>query len=558
LPAMSGKRAFLELLKQEGVDIIFGNPGTTELPLMDALAVDNELRYVLGLQEATVIGMADGYAQASGKLAVVNLHVTPGLGNAMGMLYDAQKAGSPILVTAGQHDQDFNTTEPILWADLPPIARPLTKWSAEVHRLADLPRLVHRAAKTALAPPTGPVFLALPGDILKAEGELDLLGPTRIAPRLRGDPAAVAEAAALLARAERPLIIAGDAVTQGRAHAELVELAELLGAPVYSELVPSTASFPASHPLFRGGMTRMQGPIRKILEQYDVLFSVGGDLFTLSLPSDIEPMPPGLTLIHLDTDAWEIGKNYPPKVAILGDPKTTLPDITKAVRDAMSSGARGVARERLENAKRASLAEREALKTKARALAEQTPVQPLALLEAIGETLPKDAVVIDETISSGLGIRSLIRSDDPQSFFGLRGGGIGWGLPAALGVKLALPDRPVLALVGDGSAMYTCQALWTAAHERIAVVFVILNNTSYRILKQRLNAQRGFAAQVDRFVGMELTDPAIDYVGLARSLGIAAERVKTVHDATDLIAKGLQGNAPLLIDVPMDRNYKAV
>jgi benzoylformate decarboxylase len=555
---MSGKRAFLELLKQEGVDIIFGNPGTTELPLMDALAVDNELRYVLGLQEATVIGMADGYAQASGKLAVVNLHVTPGLGNAMGMLYDAQKAGSPILVTAGQHDQDFNTTEPILWADLPPIARPLTKWSAEVHRLADLPRLVHRAAKTALAPPTGPVFLALPGDILKAEGELDLLGPTRIAPRLRGDPAAVAEAAALLARAERPLIIAGDAVTQGRAHAELVELAELLGAPVYSELVPSTASFPASHPLFRGGMTRMQGPIRTILEQYDVLFSVGGDLFTLSLPSDIEPMPPGLTLIHLDTDAWEIGKNYPPKVAILGDPKTTLPDITKAVRDAMTSGARGVARERLENAKRASLAEREALKTKARALAEQTPVQPLALLEAIGEMLPKDAVVIDETISSGLGIRSLIRSDDPQSFFGLRGGGIGWGLPAALGVKLALPDRPVLALVGDGSAMYTCQALWTAAHERIAVVFVIFNNSSYRILKQRLHLQRGLAAQVDRYVGMELTEPAIDYVGLARSLGIAAERVKTVHDATDLIAKGLQGNAPLLIDVPMDRNYKPV
>ena len=185
MPAMSGKRAFLELLKQEGVEILFGNPGTTELPLMDALAVENELRYVLALQEASVIGMADGYAQASGKLAVCNLHVTPGLGNAMGMLYDAQKAGSPILVTAGQHDQDFNATEPILWADLPPIARPLVKWSAEVHRLADLPRLLHRAAKTALVPPTGPVFLSLPGDILKAEGEIDLLAPTRVAAQLR-------------------------------------------------------------------------------------------------------------------------------------------------------------------------------------------------------------------------------------------------------------------------------------------------------------------------------------------------------------------------------------
>jgi len=555
---MSGKRAFLELLKQEGVEILFGNPGTTELPLMDALAVENELRYVLALQEASVIGMADGYAQASGKLAVVNLHVTPGLGNAMGMLYDAQKAGSPILVTAGQHDQDFNITEPILWADLPPIARPLVKWSAEVHRLADLPRLVHRAAKTALAPPTGPVFLSLPGDILKAEGEIDLLAPTRIATQMRGDPAAVKEAATLLAEAKRPLIVAGDAVARSKAHAELIELAELLGAPVYSELVPSTASFPASHPLFRGAMTRMQGPIRKILEQYDVLFSVGGDLFTLSLPSDIEPMPAGLTLIHLDTDPWELGKNYPPQVAILGDPKTTLPDITEAVRKAMSSGARGAARERLDAAKAATLAERDALKAKARDMAGQPPVQPLSLLNAIGEMLPKDAVVIDETISSGAGIRSLIRSDDPQSFYGLRGGGIGWGLPAALGVKLALPDRPVLALVGDGSAMYTCQALWTAAHERIAAVFVILNNSSYRILKQRLVAQRGLAAQVDRFVGMELTDPVIDYVGLARSLGVAAERAASVRDATDLIAKGLKSDAPLLIDVPVDRNYKPV
>jgi benzoylformate decarboxylase len=558
LPAISGKRAFLELLKQEGVEILFGNPGTTELPLMDALAVEAELRYVLGLQEATVIGMADGYAQASGKLAVVNLHVMPGLGNAMGMLYDAQKAGSPILVTAGQHDQDFNATEPILWADLPPIARPLVKWSAEVHRLADLPRLVHRAAKTALAPPSGPVFLALPGDILKAEAELDLLAPTRVAAQLRGDPAAVEQAAAILAAAKRPLIIAGDAVARSKAHAELVALAELIGAPVYSELVPSTASFPASHPLFRGAMTRMQGPIRKVLEQYDVLFSAGGDLFTLSLPSDIEPMPSGLTLIHLDTDPWELGKNYPPQVAILGDPKTTLPDITEAVRRTMSSGARGAARERLDAAKAATLTEREALKAKAREMAGQTPVQPLSLLHAIGETLPRDAVVIDETISSGAGIRSLIRSDDPQSFYGLRGGGIGWGLPAALGVKLALPDRPVVALVGDGSAMYTCQALWTAAHERIAAVFVIFNNSSYRILKQRLHAQRGLAAQVDRFVGMELTDPAIDYVGLARALGIAAERAKTVHDVTDLIARGIKSDAPLLIDVPVDRNYKPV
>src|SRR6202521_1827867 len=209
LPAMSGKRAFLELLKQEGVEVVFGTPRTPELPLMDAFAVENEIRYVLGLQEAALMAMADGYAQASGKLAVLNLHVAPGLGNAMGMLYDAQKASSPVLVTAGQQDTEYLVTEPVLSGDLATLARPFVKWAAEVARLADLPRLVHRAAKTALAPPTGPVFLALPGDILKAEADLDLMTPTRVAPRLRGDADAVATAAALLAEAKRPVIMAG-------------------------------------------------------------------------------------------------------------------------------------------------------------------------------------------------------------------------------------------------------------------------------------------------------------------------------------------------------------
>jgi benzoylformate decarboxylase len=556
VPVMTGNRAFLDLLKQEGIEIMFGNPGTTELPLMDAFATENELRYLLGLQEAAVMAMADGYAQASGKLTAVNLHVAPGLGNAMGMLYDAQKAGSPILVTAGQHEQSFTATEPILWADLPTLARPLVKWSAEVHRLADLPRLIHRAAKTALAPPTGPVFLSIPGDILRANENLDLMAPTRVAARIRGDRDAVERASRLLAEAKRPVIMAGDVVAQSRAHAELIELAELIGAPVYTEFVPNTASFPSSHPLYRGALVRLAPEVRKMLEQYDVLFSVGGDLFTLSLPSDVDPMPADITLVHLDLDPWELGKNYPAAAAIFGDPKATLPDITAAVRERMSSGARAAARERLDRATKAIAAEREALKAKARSFAEAQPVQPLALLGAVADTLPKDAVVIEEALSSGPGIRQLIRSDDPQSFFGLRGGGIGWGLPAAIGAKLALPDRPVVALIGDGSAMYTCQALWTAAHYRINVAFIILNNSSYRILKQRLHALRGLAEQADSYVGMELLDPKIDFVGLARSLGIAAERAKTVAETTDLLGKALNGGGPMLIDVELDRAFK--
>jgi benzoylformate decarboxylase len=554
MPTMTGKRAFLELLKQEGVDVLFGNPGTTELPLMDALAVDHDIRYILGLQEAVVMGMADGYAQASGKLAVVNLHVAPGLGNAMGMLYDAQKAASPILVTAGQHEQSFNVTEPILWADLPTMARPLAKWSTEVHRLADLPRIVHRAAKTALAHPTGPVFLSLPGDILNDEGEVDLMAPTRVAPRIRADRDAVEAAADLLVRAERPVLIAGDAVAQSRAHDEVAALAELLGAPVYLEGVSSTASFPTSHPLYRGTMGRLSPGLRQQLGRYDTLFSIGGDLFTLSLPSDVQPMPEELAVIHLDLDPWELGKNHPARVAMMGDPKATLPEIVAAVRARLSDGDR-TPMERRGAALRATIAdERADLVARARAEAGQSPVKALALLEAIGRVLPKDAVVVEEALSSAAGIRNLIRSDDPQSFFGLRGGGIGWGLPAAVGAKVALPDRPVVAIVGDGSAMYSCQALWTAARYRLGVVFVILNNSSYRILKQRVSALRGHAAQTGVYVGMDLEDPAIEFQSLARSMGVASHLARTVAEATDLITAAIAGGAPTLIEVTLDRD----
>jgi len=553
---MSGKRAFLDLLKQEGVKVMFGNPGTTELPLMDAFAVENDIRYILGLQEAALMAMADGYAQASGQLAVLNLHVAPGLGNAMGMLYDAMKANAPVLVTAGQQDSDYLVTEPVLTADLPTLARPFVKWAAEVHRPEDLPRYVHRAVKTALTPPTGPVFLSLPGDILKNDADIDLLEPTRVAPRVRGDADAVAAAAELLAKAERPVIIAGDTVAQSRAHKELVALAEAIGAPVYVEFIPNTASFPASHPLYRGMMTRTQAGVREVLEKHDLLFSVGGDLFTWSLPSNINPWPTGLPLIHLDTDPWQIGKNYPAQVAILGDPKATLPDITAGVAARMSPSAKSAAAARLKSAAETIKKDREAFRAKARAMAAKTPVQPLALLEAIGAMLPKDAVVIEEILSSAPGVRSMIDSNDEQSYFGLRGGGIGWGLPAAIGAKIALPDRPVVALIGDGSAMYTVQGLWTAAHYRLPVIWVIFNNLSYRILKQRLVMLRGLAEQADRFVGMELTDPAIDFVGLARSLGIEAQRAATVKDATDLIGKALKDGTPLLIDVDMERGYK--
>jgi benzoylformate decarboxylase len=556
MPLISGRQAFLEILKQEGIQYIFGNPGTTELPLMDALAGQEEIRYYLALHEGVAVSMADGYTVASGKPAAVNVHVSPGLGNCMGMLYNASKSGAPILLTAGQHDQSFLLTEPILSSNLAEVARPYVKWSYEIRRLEDLPRAIHRAVKVATAPPTGPVFLALPMDVLKAEGEMDLGAPTRIDPRLRASREAVERAAEILGGSKNPVIIAGDAVARGDAHRELAVVAELLGAPVYQQTVSGTCNFPSSHPLSLGPLTRLQKIARKALEDADVLFSIGADLMTMSLPSDLEPVPPGLSIIHLHLDPWEIGKNYPASLGILGGPKETLRELEKALKDRVSHEKQKEARVRMERIRQMKEKRISELREKAHQERNLIPIRPLALMETVADSLPPNAVMVDETISSGRGLTTFLRSEDRHSFYGMRGGGIGWGIPAALGIKVALPDRPVVGLIGDGSAMYSFQGLWTAARYGLAVVFVICNNRGYRILKERTHALGGFSAKSGSYVGMDLEQPYIDFISLSRSLGVPAERCEKLGEFKHLLSHALALDGPFLIDVQVDGSFK--
>jgi benzoylformate decarboxylase len=404
----------------------------------------------------------------------------------------------------------------------------------------------------------GPVFLSLPGDILTDSADLDLGKPSRVASGIRGDSSAIGRAAAILAKARSPVIVAGDAVPQGNALQELVALAEALGAPVYDEGMASRAMFPSSHPLYRGALVRLPEAIRGMLTQHDLLVSIGADLFTLSLPGDVESMPEDFPVVHLDTDPWELAKNYPEQVSILGEPKVTLPELTAAVLQARSAVETEGAVKRLQHVKAEGIASLHKLNAMADAVAERHPIHPLALMQTIGRLLPDDAVVIDETVSSGTGLRRFLKSDDAQSFYGLRGGGIGWGLPAAIGVKLALPDRPVVALIGDGSAMYTIQGLWTAARENLRMVFVIINNYSYRILKQRTNAMKGLAAQADNYVAMDLDKPRVDFVSVARGLGLTAHKAATLSDLGDLLTQSLAKDGPTLIDVEVDRSWKPV
>jgi len=432
------------------------------------------------------------------------------------------------------------------------------KWSAEVHRVEDLPRMLRRAITTALAPPMGPVFLSLPGDILNAEADLDLGASTRIASRVRADADAIDRAAALLAAAERPLILIGADAGVSGAHVEVAALADLIGAPVRMESVDNTAPFPTAHPLFKGHITRLEPSIRAILDQHDVLFSAGGDMFTLSLPSNAVAVPKDLKIIHIDSDPWELGKNYPEEVAMVGDVKVSVAELVRVLEARMSAGEKARGRERGSREKESIAKERDALRARARKEAQSTPPSALAVFDVISEVLPSNAIVVDETISSNPGMRQLLLRDEAQNQFGYRGGGIGWGISAAIGVMLAQPDRPVLAMIGDGSAMYTIQSLWSAAHDKVPVTWVIFNNASYRILKQRVHAMKQFAAQTDTYVAMDLDDPPIDYAGLARSLGIRGERATTLAQFKALLTECMAGNRPALIDVQIDRNFKPI
>jgi len=543
---LTGRDAFLKLLVDEGVTHLFGNPGTTELAIMEAVPGTPELNYVLGTQEAVVVGMADGFARASGRLAAVSLHVAPGLGNAMGALYNAKFSGSPLIVTCGQQEQGHGLLEPLLYDPLVPIAQPMVKWAIEATRVEDLPRILRRAAKVALAPPTGPVFVSLPGDVLDAEAELDLGQATRIDAATRPSDEALERLAARLLAAKRPVIVAGHELAMRDAFAEAAAFAELLGAAVYQQSVPYSASFASEHPLFLGAFTRSQKQVRAALEDYDLLVCLGADLLRMSVMSPVSPLPETLPVIHVSERDWELGKNYPTEIAIRADVKQTLAALLPKLSAARTPqfAAEAAARAAALAPKNWS-AQRDKLRVEALMAAESTPIDPRYLMLRIAESIPPDAVVVEEALTSANTLPGVLPLRDRQSFFGLASGGLGFGVPGAAGVSLALPDRAVVAVIGDGSALYGIQALWTVAHHKLPVTYVIANNRSYRILKERLVSFRGS----DKFVGMDLRDPAIDYTGLARSMGLAARRVTDPADVAPALREAVASGAPHLVEV---------
>jgi benzoylformate decarboxylase len=549
---MTGRQAFIKLLLDEGVTHLFGNPGTTELAIMEAVPQFPELTYVLGLQESIVVGMADGFARASNQLVACNLHCAPGLGHAMGAIYNAKFSGSPLLITAGQYEVGYGLQEPLLYEPLVPIAAPLVKWAFEVTRIEDLPRVIRRAAKIARTPPMGPVFISLPGSVLDEEAEIEFGFPTLVDAGMRPSDRALDDLAQKLLAAKKPVIVAGREIANADMFAEACELAELLGAAVYQESVPYNARYPSSHPTCMGDLTRNQKKVRQTLEQYDFLLCLGADLLRMSPMSTVEPLPPEMPVMHITEREWELGKNYSTATAVRADIKETLLALLPVLRRMRTAEQAKQAQARL-----ADLTTRNwsanCAKTRAevQSSASTTPIDQRYLVSQIVDALPKDVIVVDETLTAAPAISAMLPMDDPQAYYGLASGGLGFGMAGAVGVALAQPTRPVVATIGDGSAMYSIQSLWTAAHLKLNITYVIINNRSYRIIKERLLAMRG----TDDFVAMDMDNPAIDFAGVAKSMGMPSQVVTDPTKLADVLKAAMASGGPNLVEVIVSRGF---
>ena len=546
-----GAAVLLEVLRSEGVRHIFGNPGTTELALIDALAATPEIEYIWGLQEASVVAMADGYAHASGRPGFVNLHTAGGLGHGMGALLNAKVANTPLVVTAGQQDMRHILTDPLLAGDLVGIAGPAVKWGREVTHPDQLPMLLRRAFHDCTAAPSGPVFLSLPMDVMERMSRVGIAEPSVI------DRAAVAGSLGRLSdilagfAPGKVALIAGDEISASNAAAETVLLAEALGAPVFGSSWPAHIPFPTSHPLWAGNLPSKASEIQAALAAYDAVLALGGKSLITVLYTEGPAVPPGCTVMQLSADVTDLGRTYATALSMVGDIRASLVALLPLLDRKLARHQAAIASLR-QDAERRRHDRQAALRERARAEFDAPETTPLVAAEQVARAVGPHVAIVDEAIATSLHLRSFLNSSSARQYSFLRGGGLGWGMPAAVGTSLGLDRSPVVCLVGDGAAMYSPQALWTAAHERLPVTFVVMNNREYNVLKNFMRAQPHFlSARSNRFIAMDLVDPPVDFLALAASMGVPARRVGSAADIAGAVEAGIASGVPNLIELPI-------
>ncbi len=546
---MRGGQVFMESLVAHDVECIFGNPGTTENSLLDRLIDYPQLEYYVALHEGVAVGAANFYAQASGKAAVVNLHVAPGLGNAIGMMYAALKSNSPVVITAGQQDTRMRLRDPLLSHDLVAMARPVTKFSAEPNSADEIGPLMQRAFKIANEHPKGPVFIALPVNVMEQETTIGATTSGRLNAAV-ASATAIDEARDLILASENPGIVAGDDPARAGAFDDVVALAEVIGAAVYREGLRAQLSFPSSHPSNRGRVPFTAKDTATLLAEHDLILLLGGPFFEDIWHDDISPFPPGAKIVQIENNDQQLAFNFPLDLGITGDLQNAVSTLVAALSTADKSYHDGAERRNAALTEERDLAAQRA-QADLEKVWDKTPMAPLRALHEIAQVTPNDAIIVDESITAFGDVANQFDLLRPGDYFAGRGGGIGQGVAGALGTQVACPDRRVIAISGDGSAMYSIQALWTAQHHQLPIIFVILSNREYRVLKHNLDIyRRRFDIVSDKpYPHMDLTEPTMDFSAMANGMGMKGEVVTDAADVAGAMRRALQSDKPYLLDI---------
>jgi len=520
------RQAVFDLFRAFKLTTIFGNPGSTELPMFRGFPA--EFRYVLGLQESIAVGMADGYAQATGHAVLVNLHSATGVGHALGNIFTAYRNQTPLVITAGQQARSILPLEPFLYAaQATEFPRPYVKWSCEPARAEDVPAAIARAYYTAMQAPRGPTFVSIPVDDWERTGAL--IEPRQVSQRVGGDPVELAAAAEAMSRAQRPVIVVGAAVARDDAWVETIALAEWHQAPVWASPMSGRNSFPENHPLFAGFLAADRNRIVESLSGADFILVLGAPAFLYHVEGFGPHVPEGAELVQLVDDPGTASWT-PIGTSIV----THLKLGVRALLEGSSPGPRTA--------------------PEPRARRPRLPPDRLTdryLLQQIAMLRPAGAVIVEEAPSSREPMHDFLPIIEQNSFYTCSSGGLGYGLPAAVGVALARPENRIVAILGDGSSMYSIQGLWSAAQLGLPIAFIVIKNGRYEALQ---DFGRHFG--LDRLPGTEL--PQLDFCGLAQSQGVSAIHVERTNELDAALASAFRSPTPMLVEVVVERAVESV
>jgi benzoylformate decarboxylase len=519
---VSVKQATLELLRAFGIRKVFGNPGSTELPFLSDWPDDIE--YVLGLQEASVVGMADGYAQATRNAGFVNLHSAAGLGNALGNIYTAHRNQTPLVITAGQQARSILPLQPFLYAErASEFPRPYVKFSIEPARAEDLPSAIARAYYVAMQPPCGPTFVSVPIDDWTRQTQPAT--PRHVSRELGPDPEMMKALAAALDASKQPALVVGPGIDRAEAVDLMVQVAEKARAAVWVSPFSSRCSFPERHPLFAGFLHASPAQLSDALRPHDLVVVIGAPAFTFHVEGDAAIFD-GATAIFQITDDADAAALMPRGTSIVATLKPAL-----GMLRALLGG----------ESKRAMPAVRKAPPAPAAA----DPIPAEFLLHTLASAMPADAALVEEAPSHRPTMQKFMPMRGQDSFYTMASGGLGYGLPASVGIALGRPNIRTVCLIGDGSAMYSIQALWTAAQRKLPLTVIVINNAGY-------GAMRSFSQvmQVRNVPGLDLPD--IDFVKIAEGLGCDAVRVSRSSELAAALKRGLAHDGVSLIEVIVD------